>query len=226
MTDKPLNILIVEDEVLIATSLENLLISEGYLSAGRAINYPQAIAILEKGETDIAIIDVKISGEQDGIAIAEAIQNNYNIPFIFLTSYTDKATIASLMKSHPRAYLSKPIHTVELLANLNIIHQDIEQSYIRNFKFRIGTTTYTINLEELLYVKAQHVYVEMHTLHQKLVVRASLKHILEVVPSSYLKQINRSTALNPNYIQRIQGNSVYVYNTVFKLTRSFRASFE
>ena len=79
-------VLVVEDEIIIADNICDSLIDLGYEVTEPAINYTEAILIIEKEKPDIAILDIHLSGKKTGIDIAKKINENYNFPFIFLTS--------------------------------------------------------------------------------------------------------------------------------------------
>ena len=90
------HILIVEDEILIANVIQMHIENAGYACAGIAIDYEEAIEILEKGEVDMALLDVNISGSKKGTDLAHYINATYNIPIVFLTAYSDQKTIEEI----------------------------------------------------------------------------------------------------------------------------------
>lgn len=80
-------VLIVEDEPIIAIDMTNMLIKMGYDVIGDAANFNDAIEILNEVKPDIILLDINLKGEKDGIDLAEEINANYQIPFIYTTSF-------------------------------------------------------------------------------------------------------------------------------------------
>jgi CheY-like chemotaxis protein len=80
-------VLIVEDEMLVAMLLEDMLSDEGYEVAGAASNIPQALKLAtdENTEFDVAILDVNVAG-QPVFAVADALEQRGK-PFAFATGY-------------------------------------------------------------------------------------------------------------------------------------------
>lgn len=119
LAPKP-NILIVEDEVLIAQDIGDHLLRLGYRIAGIAYNSNKALDLMNSREFDLAILDINIGGSRDGIQIAEIINEKYKLPFIYLTSYTDESTLSRAQKTLPYGYLVKPFEHRSLEATISM----------------------------------------------------------------------------------------------------------
>ncbi len=134
MQGKP-KVLIVEDEPLIAENIAMHLNDTAFEVSGIAYDYEEALQLLKKGMPDIAILDINLEEEHDGIEIAEHIKRTSNIPFLFLTSYSDKATIDRVKKTGPYAYLVKPFNKNTLLASLEIALSNFNYEHNQHIPF-------------------------------------------------------------------------------------------
>ncbi|MHB9041055.1 MAG: PAS domain S-box protein, partial [Melioribacteraceae bacterium] len=108
-------ILLVDDDVLIAESNKFILKKAGYNIAGIATEGLQAIKLAKEKQPDLILMDVNLGNSMDGITAAEEIQKFADIPFIFLTAYSDNATIERAKKVGPFGYLIKPFDNRELV---------------------------------------------------------------------------------------------------------------
>ena len=108
-------ILLVDDDILIAESNKILLRKSGYETVEIACDGKTAIEIAKEKKPDLILMDVNLNSEIDGITAAEEIQKNYDIPFIFVTAYSDTSTIERAKKVGPFGYLIKPFEKRELL---------------------------------------------------------------------------------------------------------------
>ncbi|MBS1564411.1 MAG: LytTR family transcriptional regulator DNA-binding domain-containing protein [Bacteroidetes bacterium] len=104
------NILIVEDEAIVAMDLAQGLEKDGYSVAGIADNSEEALELFGTHPIDIVLMDVHIIGDKDGIDTAAALLKQKQVPLIYLTAFTDALTIERAKHTHPSAYLSKPYH--------------------------------------------------------------------------------------------------------------------
>ena len=101
-------ILIIEDEDLIAMALRFTLEDLGYIVTDCLRSGSEVLSSIEKYFPDVILMDIKIEGELDGIDTAEMILKVYNIPVIFLTSYSNAETLERAKKINPFVYIIKP----------------------------------------------------------------------------------------------------------------------
>lgn len=193
-------ILVVEDEIIIADNICDALNDLGYQALQPAINYTEAIAIIEEEKPDIAILDIQLSGKKTGIDIAKTIRKKYNFPFIFLTSNSDAFTINQAKEVMPPAYLIKPFSKEELFSSIEIalhnfsnkIGEILESNLIIKDSIFIKDKGYytKVHFDDILYLKSAHVYIEIILYNtQKYVVRTSLNDILNNLNTSFVEFI-------------------------------------
>ncbi len=108
----------VEDEVLIADYVCDVLADAGLEVFGVAPSGEQALVLMEAGAPDLALVDVKLAGAMDGIALAEALQDRHGVASMFLTGSGDPKTLARMGRASPFARLQKPVSPEELVEAL------------------------------------------------------------------------------------------------------------
>lgn len=113
-------VFIVEDDKMLAFWLENKLKSMRYDVAGIAANGKKAINQVGETNPDVVLMDIFINGPMDGIDAAKAIKEQYKLPIIFITAYSDESTIERAKVVEPEAYLLKPIKERDLIVTLEI----------------------------------------------------------------------------------------------------------
>ena len=118
MSDK--RILIVEDDAIVAMTIEDSLHEMGYSIAGLAANADDAIRIAAEKKPDLILMDIRIQGDRDGIEAASEIARSQNIPIIYLTAYSDDETIRRAAKTQPYGFLTKPFRQKEMYSTIEI----------------------------------------------------------------------------------------------------------
>lgn len=108
------NILIVEDEALLAMELKLLLEEMGHSVAGFVTTGEEALSITERDRPDIVLIDIKLDGNLDGIETSKRIMHSHNIPVIFITGNTDHDTLKRANALNPVGTIKKPLNDDEL----------------------------------------------------------------------------------------------------------------
>ncbi len=108
---------IVEDEGLIALHLTEILEKAGYRAPDPVFSGEMALLALEKSpKPDLILMDIGLAGSLDGIGTARKIRQQYTIPIIFLTAYSDRSRIEQANEISSFAYLIKPVSEEDLLA--------------------------------------------------------------------------------------------------------------
>jgi len=118
--EKAINILIVEDELLIAKNLSHKLESLGYQIVGIVSCGADAIQRAGEMEPDLILMDIVIKGDIDGIETAVRINQKFDIPIIYTTAYADDETLQRAENTGSYGYLLKPFKQRELHATIKI----------------------------------------------------------------------------------------------------------
>jgi len=113
-------LLIVEDEPVVALDLQQEVEQLGCEVVGLAESADEALVAAELCRPDLALMDVKIVGSMDGVQTARLLRTAYQVPVVFLTSYSDETTITRAAREMPYGYLTKPFKSRELKATLRV----------------------------------------------------------------------------------------------------------
>jgi len=114
------NIIIVEDEVLIADEIQMILELLGHKVLANIRNGDRALDAFANHAPDLVLLDITIQGHFNGIDLAKVIRKKYKFPFIFLTSHSDLATLNAVKETFPYGYIVKPFTKNDLLTNIEL----------------------------------------------------------------------------------------------------------
>jgi len=215
-------ILVVEDEVIIADNICSTLKELDYKPLRPVVSYSRAIQMLEKELPDLVILDIQLAGRRDGIDLAWKIKDDYDIPFIFLTSNADPSTVERAKKVSPPAYLVKPFNKEELFTAIEIALYNYSSNKIGSVDNSVDQVEdnngilikdaifvkhkqsfQKIYFSDILFIKSEHVYVNIFTKDQKsYLVRSTMTAFKQRLPD-YFFQIQRSYTVNVNAIDNI-----------------------
>lgn len=233
--DNKIQVLIIEDELLIAEDIRLQLEDLGYEVVGVASEYKEAISLLNDKIPDIALIDIIIEGERDGIEVATEIKSIQDIPIIFITSHADKHTVERVKLLKPDGYLVKPFNSKDLYTAIEIaFFNHVNKQKPKNLKEDESSTfvlkdcifikkdylLVKIKFDELMFVKAEGNYVEVYCKNKKLLTRSTLKDFLAKLPQDKFIQVHKSFAVNIEYIDAIEYNNILIGKERIPLSRS------
>jgi CheY-like chemotaxis protein len=115
-----LKILIVEDEILVATDIEESLLGLGYDVLNAVATGKAALREVEKNLPDVILMDIMLKGDLNGIETANFIRQKHDVPIIYLTANADVSTINKAKISLPYGYIIKPFTDKDLQTNIEI----------------------------------------------------------------------------------------------------------
>ncbi|WP_299251945.1 DNA-binding response regulator [uncultured Lacinutrix sp.] len=214
-------ILIVEDEIIIADYIEELLQEEHFTKINIANNKESALKEMSSFLPDIILMDINLKGVNEGIELAKL--KNSNATIIFITGQHDLVLMNDALKTNPDAYLTKPLKKVDLLASINLaVHKKQSQT----FQFKDGYDIVSLDFNAIKYFVAEGNYVNIQTAFKKFTTRQSLNTILEKLPSQVFSQTHRSYIVNKNKVQRVTSNSVFINGVEIPLSRTYTKQFK
>jgi PAS domain S-box-containing protein len=114
------NILVVEDERIVALDISNRLKALGYGVSGVAVSGDQALSMAEARRPDLVLMDIQLMGEMDGIAVAEKIRDRFHMPVVYLTAHADDRTLRRAKATDPFGYVVKPFRDRDLRAAIEM----------------------------------------------------------------------------------------------------------
>ncbi len=113
-------IMVVEDEMLVSESIQLSLHKLGYDVAGHASTGEQAVELARRANPDLVLMDINLPGNLEGIEAAREIRGELSIPVVYLTGYSDPATVQRAQISAPYGYIVKPFTERELEVTISI----------------------------------------------------------------------------------------------------------
>lgn len=115
------NVLIVEDEIIVAKDIEQTLLDNGFLVTGMAKTVEKAMKLFSEGETDLIICDINLEPEMNGIDFISRIKKVKPVRVIYLTAYSDEKTINKALETQPDSYITKPFTHEQLLVAVKLV---------------------------------------------------------------------------------------------------------
>ena len=239
--EQPIKILIVEDNVIIADDMQSMLEEIGYEIVDNVIVYEQAEEVLKNHHVDLVLIDIILASDKTGIDLGKHIREKYDIPFIFVTSNSDRATVESAKSVKPNGYLVKPFEQQDLYTSIeialsNFIHSDKTAAAAEaNEDVAMSNTVlkdsifvkkqhlyYRIQFADIRFIKADNVYLEVNTVDKKFLVRSPLKDYLEKLPKNKFYRAHKSYIVNVDHIDAINSRDIMIKDTLIPISKDFK----
>lgn len=243
--EQAIKILIVEDNVIIADDMQSMLEEIGYEIVDNVIVYEQAEEVLKTKQVDLVLIDIILASDKTGIDLGKHIRDKYNIPFIFVTSNSDRATVENAKTVKPNGYLVKPFEQQDLYTSIEIAlssfnykekansndsksDDDDDDKLMSNSVLKDSIFVkkqhlyYRIQFEDIQFIKADNVYLEVNTVDKKFLVRSPLKDYLEKLPAKKFYRAHKSYIVNVDHIEAINSKDIMINNNLIPISKEFK----
>lgn len=225
-------ILLVEDELIIAEDVRNMLTKMGYDVVGNAMDYEEALSILETVTPDLILLDVNLRGKKDGIDLATVINERYKVPFVYTTSYSDAATLIRAKATNPLNYLVKPFKEEQLFTAIELaLHkladntQSEEQKetlIIKDALFIKDKFKYTkLNINDILWIKSDGNYLEIQTTQKEELIRATLSNFIEKLNSDIFFKTHKSYIVNLEYLTKLEAHTITIGDKAIPISKNY-----
>lgn len=238
MASNQVKILIVEDEMLIAAKISTLLTELGYEVTGILARAEDALVQVQKNVPDIALLDIHLKGKMDGVALAQALQKEGELPIIFLTANTDDATFNRAKTVKPYAFISKPFKKLDLQRAIELalsrmaedqgleaeVEGPDESSFILSDRIfvRHKDSMVKIFLEDILYIEAESNYCRIFTQNKEYLLAITLKLMEEKLPTKQFIRVHRSYLVNLAQIDEVAESRVIIARKAIPLSKALR----
>ena len=231
---KPLKILIVEDEMLIAANLALQLKTLGYEVCGTMPRGEEALVLAREQKPDLVLVDIQLKGALDGIQTVQRMQREQDLTVVYLTANDDDAHFERAKTTNPFAFLSKPFkkqelqRTIELAANRigmseenEAVGQVLDLLDDRIF-VRHNDSMVKLMIADILYVEADRNYCRIHTRGDEYLLVAMLKEMEEKLPTGRFLRIHRSFVVNLTLVEEVGTTHVVVVDKVIPMSKAMR----
>jgi two-component system response regulator LytT len=220
------NILVTEDESIVRKDIERSLQKLGYNVVASADTGEKAIEMARVHKPDLALMDIMLKGDMNGIEAAAEIKKESDIPIIFLTAYADEKTLAKAKITEPHGYILKPFREIDIQTSIEIaIHKHkketevkVENELLRAIAAHKDGADYLfvkhksrlvkLNIESVLCVEALKDYVVINTTDIKYTIHSTMKDIERKLPDHVFQRVHRSYIINMDRIESISGTNL------------------
>lgn len=235
-------ILIVEDEPFIAENLQEMLGIFGYENTEIANSANQAIKAIKASRPDLVLLDVKIKGDQDGIELGSIIKEQYKVPFVYITSYSDKETVSRAKQTQPLGFIVKPFTKDDVYAAIEVaLFNKNRLAAISGERLpENNPTTYNndaifikkksmlerVKYSDLEWIEADGNHITIHAKDGRdFTIRKSLKEITDRLPKDRFLRVHKSFVVLVDSVTAIDTNFVYLGQKKIPIGRSYYNAF-
>lgn len=250
METTQVQILLIEDEAVLALDLCDTLETEGYRVVGTARSGTRALELFRQHPIDLVLCDIHIQGEWDGIETATRLRAIRPVPLIYLTALAEPATLERALQTGPAAYLSKPVTVIGLRAAITLALERFALSsqepdeeaappaterepFTRDTILQLDNHVFIrdnyqfvrVPLTQILLLEADNTYTALLTTARKYALRLPLSTVLKRLQVPGLVRVHRSYAVNIEHVEAFSDSDITVAGRSIPLGRQYKEQF-
>jgi DNA-binding NarL/FixJ family response regulator len=184
MTDKPIRILIIEDEIVIGRHIQQILLSEVGVEAQLAITTEKAKTLMPLFLPHLILCDINLNEKKNGIYLIQELQKSFRFETVFITSYPTNSMIQQAGFVRPANYIIKPFDEQQLIASIEMLSLRLKEDpsmgqALMNLRDLVSKTEYEVlkliadkkntkEIGEALFISPHTVKSHRHNIARKL----------------------------------------------------------
>ncbi len=237
-------VLIVEDEFSIALDIRQRLEEMEYDVVDWAQNYEEALVKIVELTPEVVLMDINLNQDKDGIDTAKQIHKSFDIPVVFVTAFSDKATFDRAMEAIPMGYVTKPFKDEDLQHNIELalqrhklfsipkdtiltIEDNPSKPSTDDFVFLKSKSQYEkVFFNEIIFIEALDNYSNIYTAKKKYTINSYLRDFFAQLPTDKFARIHRSYVVSIDAIKAIEDNLLLLNNnTSIPVSKTYKKEF-
>jgi two-component system, LytTR family, response regulator LytT len=220
------NVLIVEDEFIIAETIAEILANAGCQHIRIVASVAEAITEIELHKPTIVLTDINLGQAQSGIDLGEVLHTKYRIPFIYITSHSSPDILNKAKHTRPNAYIVKPFKNQDLLvaialALFNVSEDTMPTITTHELIIKEGRAIVKLDCTTITYVETEGNYttIYLHNTNRR-VVRIPLAELQQQLPTTVFVRIHKSYLINTNYVTQVNTSSIIINSIELPIGRT------
>lgn len=230
-------ILIVEDELLVATDIEESLESLGYSIHNTVDTGLKAIEEVEKKLPDLVLMDINLKGDMTGIEAARIITQKHDVPIIYLTANADITTVNKAKVALPYGYIIKPFTDKDLQTNIEIaifkfgndLKLKMESEQFNTFfdlkdheKNQIivhaNQGLEKINIKDVYFIEKDSEDTIIHLFDEEVTTKKPFVELIEFFPKKEFIQVSKQFVINSSKVFAVKYPEVIIADKMSVIT--------
>lgn len=236
-------ILIVEDNPSIAENIQEILELLDFVNIDIANSANQCIKTIKKSRPDLIFMDIKLKGDKDGIELGEIIHQMFDVPLVFVTSYSDPTIIERAKRINPAGFIVKPFNTNDIHAIVEIVlynqrtkpaAESVAVKSATESPFLVNDAVFIkadnaferVQYDDIYYIEANGNMVTIFTKNRDFHIRKSMKEIEDILPSSSFLRVQKSFIVHLGQIESFNTKEINLkQGSVVQVGRQYYNSF-
>lgn len=220
-----------------AMDMERMLTHIGYEVLPNVNNYDEALQLLDTTKPDLVLLDINLNDTKTGIDLSQRIQQQYKLPFIYITSHSDKTTVDQAIVTKPSGYLLKPFDENDLYTAIEVAlsnfsgkqsnhHQQEAALVCKDALFIKNDKNFVrVDIDDICWIESEHNYLYIISPKGKHIIRSNFRDFQHQVPANKFIQVHKSYMINLDKVEAFSHTDISIHGKQIPLSRLYKDDF-
>ncbi|WP_144604271.1 LytR/AlgR family response regulator transcription factor [Algoriphagus algorifonticola] len=228
-------LVLIEDNLNLSENLCELLEINNYNVIATYDSAENVLESLKRQPPDLALIDIKLKGEENGIQLATKIRSEIDIPLVFITSSSGKEVISRVSHLKPDGFIVKPFTTETLITSIELAftnhsgeknnetidHLVGSRKSKEEFFVRENGWLKKIKTNDVDWIKTEGTYTHIYVKGRQFTLRNTIKEVMGVLDENQFLRVHKSYIINLEQIDAFNSTAVKIDDHEIPIGRNF-----
>ncbi len=215
-------IYIVEDVSIIRLMLEQCMTENGFDVMGSSPGAEQAWNELQKQKADLVLLDIHLIGEKNGIWLGKKLNQELQIPFIYITANQNQHSSEEILQTNPVGFIVKPINTLQLITTVKIALNLNAASHKKQILIQDGLKAINLTIDDIFYIQSDGNYLHIYMETTHFLIRHTMDAFLDKLSQASFIRIHQRYVINTNKKFELIGDFVHIKDNALSISAKYR----
>lgn len=223
-------ILIVEDDLIAAEDIKEILEETNYVITGIARSFDEAVELFKDTNPDLVVMDIQLDGQKDGIDVAAELSHINQVPIIYLTGKAEHEVLKRAIRTQAATYILKPYRVEELLTNVDLAIRNFAKSKI-NAVTALSEAVFLptdnnghekVMKKDIHYIEGDRGYVRIYTHDKMFHITTNLATLTLQLESPDFLRVSKKYVVNAHHLVKLNKDSVWIEDRQILIGDNYR----
>jgi two-component system response regulator LytT len=215
-------IYIVEDISIIRLMLEECMIENGFDVCGSCPSAEIAWEEICAKKPDLVLLDIQLVGSKNGIWLGGKLNQEVQIPFIYITANQDERLSTKILGTNPVGFIVKPINAIQLILTVNIALNLNTTTKKKQIIIQDGLKAINLTIDDIFYIQSEGNYLNIYLETTHFLIRSTMDSFLTKLEQDSFIRIHQRYAINTNKEFKLSGDNIYIKDSILKISEKYK----
>jgi DNA-binding LytR/AlgR family response regulator len=213
---------IVEDVSVIRLMLEQCMVENGFDVVGSSPSAENAWNEINTLYVDLVLLDINLVGNKNGIWLGKKLNQELQIPFIYITANQDHHASEIILETNPVGFIVKPINSLQLITTVKIALNLHAKTNKKQLLIQDGLKAINLTIDDIYFIQSDGNYLHIYLETTHFLIRSTMDAFLEKLDQDSFVRIHQRYVINTNKKFELIDDEIFMINKTLSISLKYR----